>query len=93
MHILLYGPIMTAKTLASDLLTVRLNRQVKQRLEGLALAMDRSKSFLAAEAIRNYVELQAWQVEGIKAGLKQADEGRFADPARVKETFRRFRIA
>ena len=84
---------MKTRSLQSGLLTVRLDKQLKHQLEDLALAMDRSKSFLAAEAIRHFVDLQAWQVEGIKAGLKQAEEGRFADPAKVNATLRRFRIA
>jgi predicted transcriptional regulator len=35
-------------------------------------------------------EVRAWQVEKIKAGLKAADEGRFASPEAVRAVIRKF---
>ena len=46
----------------SDVMTVRVEPDVKQRLEKLAKATARTKSFLAAEAIRAYLDLNEWQV-------------------------------
>lgn len=57
----------------SEVMTVRVDRKLKARLEKLAKATARTKSFLAAEAIREYVELNEWQVAEIKAALKEAD--------------------
>lgn len=62
----------------STTMTVRLEDEVKNRLEALADATHRSKSFLAAEAIRLYVETNEWQVAEIQAGLSEADAGDFA---------------
>jgi RHH-type transcriptional regulator, rel operon repressor / antitoxin RelB len=40
--------------------------------------MNRSRSFLAAEAIQEYVSVKAWQINEIKKGLAEADAGDFA---------------
>ena len=46
----------------STTMTIRLDDEVKERLDHLADATHRSKSFLAAEAIRAYVETNEWQI-------------------------------
>jgi len=50
-------------------ITIRLNAETKRRLEALAQRSKRSKSFLAAEAISQYVEAQEWQFSEIEEGL------------------------
>ena len=62
----------------STTLTVRLDNDIKDRLDVLAEATRRSKSFLAADAIRVYVENNEWQVGEIRAALEEADAGDFA---------------
>ena len=62
----------------SSTMTVRLDDEVKDRLEHLAEATKRSRSFLAAEAIREFVDNNEWQVREIRAALKEADAGDFA---------------
>lgn len=67
----------------SDVMTVRVEPEVKQRLEKLAKATARTKSFLAAEAIRAYLDLNEWQVSEIEAGLREADAEIFASDEEV----------
>ncbi len=62
----------------STTMTVRLEDDLKDRLDVLADATQRSKSFLAAEAIRTYIENNEWQIDEIQAALKEADAGDFA---------------
>ena len=62
----------------STTMTVRLDDDVKDRLDRLATSTQRSKSFLAAEAIREYVESNEWQIAEIEAALAEADAGDFA---------------
>ena len=50
----------------STVLTLRLNPQLKKKLDRLSSAMSRSRSFIAAEAIREYVALNDWQIAEIK---------------------------
>jgi len=59
----------------STTLTVRLAPEVKRRLESVAVRVRRSKSFLAAEAIEEFLAVQEWQIAAIKAGMAAADRG------------------
>lgn len=59
--------------MSTTTITVRVDPEVAQRLQRLAEATRRTKSFLAAEAIEEYVALQEWQVAAIEAGGAQAD--------------------
>lgn len=54
-------------------ITVRLDAELKAKLESLALSTQRSKSWLAAEAIAAYVEQEAWQIQAIEEAVRQAD--------------------
>ena len=62
----------------STTMTLRLEDDIKVRLDTLAGATQRSKSFLAAEAIRDYVELNEWQIQQTQQALAEADAGDFA---------------
>jgi predicted transcriptional regulator len=59
----------------SAMMTVRLTPELRDKLEALARDTRRSKSYLASEAIESYVDLNAWQVAEIKAGLAEDEEG------------------
>ena len=63
--------------MSTAVLTLRINNKTKLMLDRLANATHRTKSFLAAEAIERYIELEAWQVKEIKAALKEADKKDF----------------
>jgi RHH-type transcriptional regulator, rel operon repressor / antitoxin RelB len=54
-------------------ITVRLDASLKAKLESLAQNTQRSKSWLAAEAIAAYVEQESWQIQAIEVALEQAD--------------------
>ena len=47
----------------STTMTIRLEPELKERLDKLATATHRSKSFLASEALREFVELNEWQIQ------------------------------
>lgn len=57
-------------------LSVRVPPKIIDQLETLSDSTRRTKSFLAAEAIENYLAVQAWQVNAIKKSLKKADSGK-----------------
>lgn len=60
----------------SETVTVRLSPETKARLEDLASQTRRSKSFLAGEAIADYVERELKIVEAIQRGLDDFEAGR-----------------
>ena len=75
---------------ATATVTVRLSDEVKKRLQLLAESVSQPESKLAAEAIRSYVELQEWQIEEIKKGLKEAEAGEFAGDEEVDAFFEKW---
>lgn len=66
--------------------TVRVPDETAEKLDALAEKLDRSRSYLAAQAIEDFVAREAWQLAEIEAGLAEADRGDFVngdDVARV----------
>jgi RHH-type transcriptional regulator, rel operon repressor / antitoxin RelB len=59
-------------------LTLRVPTVVKDQLDKLADATQRSRSYLAGEAIRQYLDLEAWQIGEIQLALQEADANDFA---------------
>lgn len=57
-------------------MTIRLNSDLKDKLDRLARATRRSRSFLAVEAISAYVDRELPIVEGIQRGLADVRAGR-----------------
>lgn len=57
----------------STTVTVRLDAQLKTKLEALSQSTQRSKSWLAAEAIKAYIEQESWQIEQIEEAIQQAN--------------------
>jgi predicted transcriptional regulator len=74
----------------SSTMTIRRDEALKSRLDELAESTHRSKSFLAAEAVRQFVEQNEWQVAQIKAAIGEADAGDFASDAEVKAVIHRW---
>jgi len=70
-------------------ITVRVDSEMAKRIERLAKATKRSRSYLAAEAIEEYLAVQEWQVQAILAGLDEADRGEGVDFEQVKAFWER----
>ncbi|MBB6252793.1 CopG family ribbon-helix-helix protein [Nitrospirillum iridis] len=60
----------------STTLTVRLKPEVKDQLAALSAQTNRTRSYLAAEAIADYVAREIALVEGIQRGLADIEAGR-----------------
>ena len=73
-------------------MTIRLDSTLKARLDRLADATQRSRSFLAAEAVREFVELNEWQLEEISAAVREADDGDFASDEETRALFSRWGV-
>lgn len=74
----------------SSVLTLRLDAKLKKQLDQLSRAMNRTRSFVAAEAIREYVALNEWQTQEIKSGISEADRGEFAKDEDVLRLVRKW---
>lgn len=59
--------------------SIRMPGDLLERLDGLAKATDRSRSYLATLAIEEFVATQEWQVRAIREGMEDAEAGRVVD--------------
>jgi len=73
----------------SSVLTLRLDAKLKNQLDRLSKSMNRSRSFVAAQAIQEYVSVNEWQIAEIKRALVEADQGDFASDKEMQQTIRR----
>jgi RHH-type rel operon transcriptional repressor/antitoxin RelB len=71
--------------MSSTTFTVRVDATAKKRLERLAKNTGRSRSFLAAEAINEYLDVNEWQVAGIKQAVASLDRGEGVPHQQVKD--------
>lgn len=70
--------------------TVRLDETTLGALDRLAEKTERSRNWLVAKAVEDYLAQNAWQVAKIEAGIAAADRGDFASDnelARVRKKF------
>ena len=70
--------------------TVRLPDDVTEKLDALAAKLDRSRSYVAAQAIGDFVAREEWQLADIEAGVREADKGDFATEAEVAATIAKY---
>lgn len=76
----------------STTMTVRLEDEVKDRLNRLAESTQRSKSFLAGQAIREFVENNEWQISEIRAALAEADAADFATDKELAAVAKKWKV-
>ena len=58
--------------------TVELEEEVLQALDRLSQSMQRPRGELVTQAVRDYLDVQAWQLAKIEAGIAAADNNEFA---------------
>lgn len=74
-------------------LSFRTEGQTRERLDRLAEARRRDRSFLINEAIEQYLDKQDWQEARIREGIAEADRGEFATDEEVETVFAKWRNA
>jgi predicted transcriptional regulator len=57
-------------------ITIRTAKETIGEIDALAAALDRSRNYVVNQALQQYLESNAWQIERIKTGLAAAREGR-----------------
>ncbi|MCQ2958254.1 MAG: TraY domain-containing protein [Candidatus Gastranaerophilales bacterium] len=71
--------------MASEQFSLRLSKDTKSRLEQLAQATGRTKAFLANDAIKKYLDMEAWQISAIQTGLNDIDNNNTVDYDKIKK--------
>jgi predicted transcriptional regulator len=74
----------------SSVLTLRLDAKLKNQLDRLSKSMNRSRSFVAAQAIQEFVTVNEWQINEIRKGIAEADAGDFASEKEVQQVLKRW---
>ncbi len=64
--------------------TIRVPRNLRKRLDGLAGLKGANRSRLAIEALQIYIDEQESQLAKVDQGLRDADAGRMVPHAKVK---------
>ena len=72
----------------TETLSVRIDAEMKKRLDALSKRSKRSKSFLAAEAIAVYIESEEWQLGELQAGITELESGKEVSHEKVSRWLR-----
>jgi predicted transcriptional regulator len=59
--------------MTTEAFTVRTESDIVHQLDFMANSLDRSRNYLVNQAIKEYLETHAWQVEKIIQGMAAAD--------------------
>ncbi len=78
--------------MATAVLALRVPEEIKTKLDRLAQATHRSRSYLAEEAIARYIDLEAWQIGEIELAIQEADRGDFATPSDLAGLLKRYAV-
>lgn len=79
--------------MAKTTVSFRTEEEFRDRLDKLAAARQRDRSFLINEAVARYLDLQDWQEARIREGIAEAERGEFASDAEVEAVFAKWRKA
>jgi predicted transcriptional regulator len=66
-------------------ISFRIGEEKLRKLEELAEATDRSRSWHIEQALDAYLDVQAWQLDHIKKGIASIREGRVVPHEKVRE--------
>lgn len=56
-------------------ISLSIDEAMVQRLDNIAKSMNRSRSFVALEAMEKYVSYQEWYIASVEAAVAKADAG------------------
>ncbi|MFH0802208.1 MAG: ribbon-helix-helix protein, CopG family [bacterium] len=66
-------------------LSIRLEPEIKMRLDRIARATARTRSYLVADAIQEYLRVNEWQVEAVQEGIRQAESGHLISHEEIRK--------
>ena len=78
-------------SMAKETLTVRVEPGIRKALDGIAVALDRDRTYVVGQALEEFISVHQWQLDHIRQGLREANAGEFASAAEVKRVTERLR--
>jgi RHH-type rel operon transcriptional repressor/antitoxin RelB len=85
-----YDVFTGGKMAAKGVFTVRVSSELQDRLDAIAEAIDRPRSWVVNRALEAFVASETWQIEEIRRGLSEADAGEFATDAEIEAIFEKW---
>jgi RHH-type transcriptional regulator, rel operon repressor / antitoxin RelB len=77
--------MITERSSMTTVLSVRVNDDLVQNLDYLVKATDRSRAYIANEALQEYIARNAWQAKELQAAIVEADKGVFVSHKAVSD--------
>jgi predicted transcriptional regulator len=77
--------------MAKETMSIRIDPEVREALDGVASAMDRDRTWVVNDALSTYLETYRWQIEHIQQGVREANADKFASSGEVKKVMARLR--
>ncbi len=71
--------------MATEAYTVRAESNIVYQLDHIAGALDRSGNYIVNQAIQEYLETHAWQIEKFTQGIEAADNGKLVEHDQVMQ--------
>jgi len=65
--------------MATEAFTVRTDPDIVHQLDHIADSLDRSRNYLVNQAIKEYLQTHAWQIEKVTQGMAAADRGELVE--------------
>ena len=61
--------------MSNQTITIRTESDTVEKISSIAQAMDRSRNWVIEDALKQYIDQQAWFIEGIQQAQKSLAEG------------------
>lgn len=71
-------------------MSMQLPEEINNELTELSKVTGKTKSFLAVEAVKEFIAREKWQIEKIQKGLTEADKGLFATNSEINELHKKW---
>ena len=72
-------------TMATVPLSLRIDSEIKERIENEAENIDRSSSYIVIQAIKEYLNRKNYKKEALKTAIEKADKGEFISQESMRE--------
>ncbi|CNL90924.1 MULTISPECIES: CopG family ribbon-helix-helix protein [Yersinia] len=76
-----------------SVMSVRISDELANQLSLLAEATGRTKSYLAGQAIQDFLDREAWQITEIKQAIIEADQQDFISEHEMNTLFKKMGVA
>ena len=76
--------------MATAAFTIRTSPETMQRLDQLAAQTDRSRNYLANQALEEFLELRTWQLGKTQEGIAAAERGEFVPDQEMERIFDKY---